>query len=43
MGIIISEVLDLDNVEFTEEEIETGAKLLGVEKNAEELSKVKKN
>ena len=36
MGIIISEVLDLDNVEFTQEEIETGTKLLGVEKNAEE-------
>lgn len=32
MGIIISEVLDLDNVEFTEEEIETGARLLGIEK-----------
>lgn len=43
MGIIISEVLDLDSVEFTEEEIETGAKLLGVEKNAEELSKVEKS
>lgn len=39
MGIIISEVLDLDNVEFTEEEIETGARLLGIEKNEEELSK----
>lgn len=43
MGIIISEVLDLDNVEFTQEEIEAGAKLLGVEKNAEELSKVEKS
>lgn len=32
MGIIISEVLDLDSLEFTEEEIETGAKLLGIEK-----------
>lgn len=39
MGIIISEVLDLDNVEFTEEEIETGARLLGIEKNEEEFSK----
>lgn len=28
MGIIISEVLDLDNLEFTEEEIKTGAELL---------------
>lgn len=28
MGIIISEVLDLDNLEFTEEELETGAELL---------------
>jgi hypothetical protein len=28
MGIIISEVLDLDNLEFTEEEIQTGAELL---------------
>lgn len=36
MGIIISEVLDLDNVEFTKEEIETGAELLGVEKSVEE-------
>lgn len=36
MGIIISEVLDLDDVEFTDEEIETGAKLLGVEKIEEE-------
>lgn len=36
MGIIISEVLDLDNVEFTQEEIEAGAKFLSVEKNAEE-------
>lgn len=40
MGIIISEMLDLDNVEFTEEKIATGARLLGIEKNAEELSKV---
>ena len=30
-------------IEFTDEEIETGAKLLGVEKNAEELSKVEKS
>lgn len=36
MGIIISEVLDLDNLEFTDEEIETGAKLLGVEEIEEE-------
>lgn len=43
MGIIISEVLDLDNLKFTKEEVETGAELLGVEKNAEELSKVEKN
>lgn len=43
MGIIISKVLDLDNVEFTEEEIETGARLLGIEKNEEELSKVEKS
>ena len=28
MGIIISEVLDLDNLEFTDEEIQTGAELL---------------
>ena len=42
MGIIISEVLDLDNVEFTNVEIVTGAMLIGVEKNAEELSKVEK-
>jgi hypothetical protein len=28
MGIIISEVLDLDNLEFTEEELQTGAELL---------------
>lgn len=28
MGIIISEVLDLDNLEFTEEEIQKGAELL---------------
>lgn len=28
MGIIISEVLDLDNLEFTEEELKTGAELL---------------
>ena len=32
MGIIISEILDLDNLEFTDEEIQTGAELLfGVE------------
>lgn len=43
MGIIISEVLDLDSVEFTDEEIEIGANLLGVEKNVEELSKVEKS
>lgn len=43
MGIIISEMLDLDNVEFTEEEIATGARLLGIEKNEEELSKVEKS
>ena len=43
MGIIISEVLDLDNIEFTKEEVATGAKLLGIEKNAEELSKVEKS
>lgn len=36
MGIIISEVLDLNNVEFTEEEIETGAGLLGIEQVEEE-------
>lgn len=28
MGIIIDEILDLDNLEFTEEEIQTGAELL---------------
>lgn len=28
MGIIISEVLDLDNLEFTDEEIQTGAEIL---------------
>lgn len=28
MGIIISEVLDLDNLEFTDEEIQTGAEFL---------------
>lgn len=28
MGIIISEVLDLDNLEFTEEELKTGAEIL---------------
>lgn len=28
MGVIISEVLDLDNLEFTDEEIQTGAELL---------------
>lgn len=28
MGIIISDVLDLDNLEFTEEELKTGAELL---------------
>lgn len=28
MGIIISEVLDLDNLEFTDEELKTGAELL---------------
>ena len=28
MGIIISEVLDLDNLEFIEEELKTGAELL---------------
>lgn len=43
MGVIISEMLDLDNVEFTEEEIATGARLLSIEKNAEELSKVEKS
>lgn len=33
MGIIISEVLDLDNLEFTDEEIQTGAELLfGIKK-----------
>lgn len=33
MGVIISEVLDLDNLEFTQEEIQTGAELLlGIEK-----------
>ena len=36
MGIIISELLDLDNLEFTDEEIEAGAKLLGVEEIEEE-------
>ena len=28
MGIIISEVLDLDNLEFTDEEIQKGAEIL---------------
>lgn len=28
MSIIISKVLDLDNLEFTEEELKTGAELL---------------
>lgn len=28
MGIIISEVLDLDNLEFTDKEIQIGAELL---------------
>lgn len=28
MGIIISDVLDLENLEFTEEELKTGAELL---------------
>lgn len=28
MGIIISEVLDLNNLEFTEKELKTGAELL---------------
>jgi hypothetical protein len=37
MGIIISEVLDLDNLEFTEEELKTGAELLfGLEEQEEE-------
>lgn len=37
MGIIISEVLDLDNLEFTEEELKTGAELLfGSEEQEEE-------
>lgn len=37
MGIIISEVLDLDNLEFTEEELKTGAELLfGSEEQGEE-------
>lgn len=37
MGIIISEVLDLDNLEFTEEELKTGDELLfGLEEQEEE-------
>lgn len=37
MGIIISEVLDLDNLEFTDEEIQTGAEILfGLEEQGEE-------
>lgn len=36
MGIIISEVLDLDNLEFTEEELKTGVELLfGLEEKEE--------
>ena len=37
MGIIISEVLDLDNLEFTDEEIQKGTELLlGSEEQEEE-------
>lgn len=37
MGIIISEVLDLDNLEFTDEEIQKGAEFLfGSEEQEEE-------
>ena len=35
MGIIISEVLDLDNLEFTEEEVEAGIEIL-LKKDTEE-------
>nr|DAJ32490.1 MAG TPA: hypothetical protein [Caudoviricetes sp.] len=36
MGIIISEVLDLDNLEFTDEELKTGAELLLCSEEQEE-------
>lgn len=36
MGIIISEVLDLDNLEFTDEELKTGAELLSGSEEQEE-------
>ena len=39
MGIIISEVLDLDNLEFTEEEVEAGIEIL-LKKDTEEDDQV---